>query len=189
MTDLWEIVVSIVVSILAGGATSFLTLGKYKEKVDRLTKDTEEFHKTLREIELKVTTCMTKIDERTKSSPAAYTETKSPVTLNPNGKSLLSRSGADKFVLENQNDLVNRIREKSPKTAYDVQEFAKEAIKAVENEDRFIPLKNFAYREGLDLGVIILVTGLYLRDIALPLLNFRIEDVELTDPSPKQSVA
>lgn len=115
--------------------------------------------------------CSTKIDERTTSS-AALTKRKSPISLTEKGDELLKRSGTDKFVLENKDYLLSKIKEHNPKTAYDVQEWCKTVLENVSNEDIFTPLKNYLFKEGLPLDSLIIVGQIYLRDIALPLLGF-----------------
>lgn len=175
----------VLVSALVAFITSNIRIGEYKNKVDTLCNDIIDLKKESRENSGKLVECSTKIDERTRSYASTLTKRESPVSLTPVGKDLLSQSGSDKFVLDNQSDLVEKIKAKSPKSAFDVQVFSRQVVEEIQNEERFKPLKDFAYNEGYDLEPIFIVMGLYLRDIALPLLNYKLEEVDKYDPENK----
>lgn len=184
--DANTIVIDIIASVLSGGAVSFivatLRIGEYKNKVDTLIRDVSDLEQQARNLSTELTKCSTKLDERTRSYSSTLTKVESPVSLSQAGQALLSRSGADKFVLENKDDLVNKIHDKNPRSAYDVQKFAREVIEEIQDEGRFKQFKDFVYKEGTDLEPIFIVMSIYLRDIALPLLGYRLEEVDHTDP-------
>lgn len=179
-------VVSIVLGGVAGYGAAAVKIGRYAQMVDDLRDRLDKVEKDVKDISTELTKCSTKIDERTQSSPATLTKRKSPLSLSETGEMLLKASGSDKFVLENQADLVNRIKAKQPKSAYDVQEMAKEVVNSLENDERILPLKDYAYKEGIELESIFLVMSIFLRDIALPLLGYTPDDVDQSDPQRLQ---
>jgi hypothetical protein len=173
-------------AIISGGIVSFLVasvkLGKYTQMVDDLKDDVSSIKKELRELENKLTKCETQIEERT-SPMSGLTKRKSPVSLTDKGEQLLKASGADKFILENQSELIEDIRKNNPTTAYDVQEYSKEVVKSLKDSPKIVDLKNFAFKEGIELEAIFIVMGVYLRDIALPILGYTKEEVDKSDPN------
>jgi len=182
--------VGIIISVVLGGVSGLFAalykLGRYTQIVDDLKNEVSSLKSEFKELSKDLNTCSTKLEERTSRGADAYTKRKSPISLNEKGEELLKRSGIDKFVLENQSDLVGKIKEKTPKTAYDVQVFSKNIVEAIYTDDKFNPFKDFAFKEGLDIEVIFTVMSLYLRDIALPLLGFSYDQLDKTDPAKVQ---
>ena len=158
--------IQVVVALVVGGVSGFITamfrVSSYISKVDRLEEDAKDIKKDLKEIRDKVIACETSLKER-----EPLTKRKSPVSLTDSGKKLLNNSKADKFIDENFDDLYKKIEDKKPKTAYDIQELSKEVLKEIKNEDKFIVLKDFAFKEGIEIDDIILVASFYLRDKVL----------------------
>src|SRR3989344_6840743 len=175
--------------VLISGLVAFITasirIGIYKNKVDTLVSEVSDLKREVKDLSAELIKCSTKIDERTRSYSSTLTKRESPISLSENGKTLLSKSGADRFVLENQEDLVNKIREKNPHSAYDVQSYARAVVEEIQNEPRFKPFKDFAFKEGVNLEPIFIVMSLFLRDIALPLLGYKLEEVDHGDPTLK----
>lgn len=177
------IVISIVLSAAAGFFSAVYKSGKYiqiiedlKERVDKIEEEMKNQNKLLIE-------CSVKIEERTNSASSTYTKRKSPVSLNDKGEELLKKSGADKFVLQNKQELIQKIKEQNPKTAFDVQEISKKVVESLANDERFNTFKDFVYKEGINLEPIFTVMSIYLRDIALPSLGFDYTQIDKTDPS------
>lgn len=177
-----------IIGALSGFLAATFRLGKYSEKVDGLQERMNKAEAKIEDHATKIVECSTLIDERT-TSGSSLIKRKSPISLNEKGETILKNSASDKFVLENKDELVQKIKDKNPKTAYDVQVAAREVVETLQNEERFAPFKNFVYKEGIPLEHIFIVMGVYLRDIALPLLNFKYEEIDKTDPSqkPKES--
>ncbi len=185
--ELVNIIITVIIATISALVVAFLWIGQYKHKVDTLEKEIETLKKEYKEMSTQLTECSTKLDERTQNLATSLTKRKSPLSLNEKGEDILSRSGSNKFVLENQEELVKKIKDKNPKSAYDVQVYAREVVESLQNEDRFTPFKDFAYKEGFDIEFIFIVMSIYLRDIALPLLGYTKEEVDKTDPTKKQS--
>jgi hypothetical protein len=174
-----NVFIPLVVSII----TAVVAFIIYREKVNRLEEDMKELKQDMKSMNNDLIECKTKIEERTKSSPAVYAKSESPISLTDKGEDILKRSGADAFVLQNQQEFVDKVKKKNPQTAYDVQACAKEVIQLIVDEKRFNKFKDFVFKEGIDLDPIFLVMGIYLRDIALPLLGFKPEDIDKNDPN------
>lgn len=180
--------VQLALGALAGFLAATFQLGKYKEKVDNLEKKVADLEQKVDGIQQRLVECATKLDERTQPY-ASLTKRKSPVSLTDEGESLLQRSGADKFVLENKDELIQKIKDKNPKSAYDVQTYARQVVESLQNDDRFTPFKDFVYKEGIDIEPIFIVMSIYLRDIALPLIGYTPEEIDTSDPTKKNPEA
>lgn len=185
MNDSLVNIISIILGGAAGFMAAFIKVGKYVQKVDDLKEDVEKMNNEIKEMSKEITKCSIKIEERTQSYSALLTKKKSPISLTETGEDLLKRSGSDAFVLNNKDELLEKIKNKNPKSAYDVQEFAKIVIQSLVEDEKFIPFKDFVFKEGIELDAIFIVMGIYLRDIALPLLGYKPEDIDNSDP--KQS--
>lgn len=118
-----------------------------------------------------------------------YVSAASPIKLTPKGKELLHESGSDDFVNKYKDELIKKVRDKNPKTAYDVQIIARDVVENLRDDDRFSNFKDFVYKKGMPLEPIFIVMGIYLRDIALDPLGFKIEDIDNHDPAKKQNPA
>lgn len=111
-----------------------------------------------------------------------YVKRDSPLSLTDKGKALLLDSGGESYVEANKKTLIDAIKTKKPQSAYDVQEFAREAIAERADTKEFVPIKNYLYEQGLDLERATRVLGIYLRDMALTELGFTPEDVDKSEP-------
>lgn len=180
--DIWITLAGIVISGLISFFIASSKIGEYKNKVNTVCTEISELKREVKELTTKLVECSVKIEERTRSYASTLTKSESPLSLTPQGQILLSQSGSDKFVLDNQADLIKKIEEKNPHSAYDIQVYAKQVIEETQNEVGFKPLKDFAFNKGIDLEPIILVMSIFLRDIALPSLGHKKEDVDKTAP-------
>jgi hypothetical protein len=168
----------VIVNALMAFLIASSRIGEYKNKVDTLRRETDTLKNKLDELSTELTRCSTKIDERTRSYASTLTETKSPISLSEAGKTLLRDSKADKFIEQYRADLIEKIQQKNPKSAYDVQTYARDAIESMQNEDNFKSLKDFAFQQGIDLEPLFIVMGIHLRDIALPIFHYNAEELE-----------
>jgi len=179
-------IVASVLGLLGGFLAGSIKIGIYKHKVDNLETRIKDCEKETREHSGKIIECVTKIEERTTAhSATALTKRKTPITLTEKGIDILKKSGSDKFVGDNRDTFVEKIREKAPKTAYDVQVIARQVIESIQNDEIFIPFKDYVFKEGIELESIFIVMSIYLRDIALPLLGFKYDEIDKTAPSVK----
>lgn len=160
-------VINLILSAIVASLTMTFQLGQYKEKVDQLEKC--DFQRRLSHMEGQY-------------SAASIVQSKSPVSLTATGEKLLLDSKANNFVDENLNELIKKIKNENPASAYDVQEKAKVVITSYKENEKYIPLKDFAFKQGIDLGLIETVASLYLRDKALSKFGFTTDDVDKTTP-------
>src|SRR3989338_347624 len=164
-------IAQIVISAISGGLVSIILLfiyaGRYIEKIDQLEKC--DLNGRLSKLEGKF---------ETSKDLSSFIQRKSPLKLTDRGRDLLQRSGGTAFIDGNKAQLIDAIRSRSPKTAYDVQELSKQVIEEQSGSDGFIPIKNYIFNKGIELEVIQIVISIYLRDIALKELNFDLKDIE-----------
>ncbi len=108
-----------------------------------------------------------------------FVSSKSPLTLNGMGASILSGSGVKEIVDEFAPQLVEEIKEKNPQNAYQVQERAREVMLNMKNKTEMLPqLEVGAFNTGTDVDTVLFVGSVYLRDLVLPKFNFKLEDID-----------
>lgn len=175
-----NIVIAGLLSVAVSLITAYIKISKYIQIVDDLKKDVEKMNVEIKQMSKEITVCFTKIEERTQSLVTTLTKKKSPISLTETGQNILKRSGSDAFVLNNKDELVGKIKSGNPKSAYDVQENARKVVESFAQDERFIPFKDFVFKEGIELEAIFIVMSIYLRDVALPLLGYKPEDIDIS---------
>lgn len=173
---LTTIISSGIISALVSLCIIFFSLGKYKEKVDRNDRNYDVLHKDFLEVIKKLATIEGGL-ERDRATNL-YIKSKSPLSLTETGKALLLDSKGKDFIDAKKQEFLKQIKLKKPKTAYDVQELSKKLIEGSVELDEFNEIKEFAFRKGLNLEIIIAVLGIYLRDFLLSELDFKVEDIK-----------
>ncbi len=169
-------IVSALITLLGG----LLILGKYREKVDSLEKKCEKHENKIDDMKDRISTLEGGVERDRANNP--YVKRKSPLSLTDRGKAMLLDSGGESYVNANKDQLIKSIKDKNPKSAYDVQELAQRVIRERIDEDEFIPLKDFVYKEGIELKNLLQVMGIALRDAALPILGFNEAQIDESDP-------
>lgn len=169
---------NVLIPLVVSGASAIATFMIYKEKVKNLEGEVDKFKTEMRDLRDKVITC-----EVTIRANEPYWRRESPVSLTDRGHALLVESGGREFVDENFEELAQAIEEKDSKTAYDVQENAKVVIDEMQDDDRFIPLKDYLYNEGIEIDNLIMVMALHLRDKVLRKRGWKVSDVDIDDPN------
>ncbi|HEY4963862.1 MAG TPA: hypothetical protein VIH90_04165 [Candidatus Saccharimonadales bacterium] len=163
--------ISLVVSIL--GVWGLLS--KYREKVDQLEKI--DAQKRLSSLEGRFEALQSQVNSLQQNSPSNFVKTESPMSLTDNGKQLLEDSGIKKFIDDNFDSLLAELQNTlSPKgndySAYDVHTIALDTVISHADDKDFLPVKDYAFKEGSNLENIQLVGGIYLRDKCLESLGF-----------------
>ena len=98
--------------------------------------------------------------------------TTSPVVLTDYGKKLVAESGFNQIFNENRELILGWIKEKNPKTQYDVQEISRDALLGHKDEAVFAPLKEYAYKHGeTSLEQILRAGSIIVRDEVIKELN------------------
>lgn len=174
--------INMAISAAVGYGAAALKLGRLLQRVDHLDEDNKQTKADVKGLEKTVTKCETILSVNNKAS---YGVSQSPVSLNTRGKELLDESHAMEFITANQSDLIQQIRDLKVATAYDVQENAQKVLtKLAEDKDtRVDGLKEFAFKKGIDLEIVLWVAALALRDVALPILGFTADDIDKSDPT------
>lgn len=152
----------------------------YREKVNSLEKTMEKVSSEVKELRDKTIACETSLKERERE---AYIKRKSPLALTDSGEKLLKDSGGDVFVNENFSLLNQKVEDHIPKTAYDVQELSQQVITWLKSEDVFNSIKDYAFKTGLPLEIIIEVMGIYLRDKILLEKGWNVKDIDRQTPA------
>lgn len=166
-------IITVLMAIAGSIGATLLMFARYREKVDNA-------EKTISSIQNKVDDLKDRVSRIEGSSEAQrqYFQSMSPVSLTEKGKALFLDSGGANYIEEHKSELIEEIRANKPQTAYDVQEFAKIVLEKQSNKKSFIPLKNFAFKEGKELSLIIQVMAIALRDLALESLGFNLDDLD-----------
>lgn len=74
--------------------------------------------------------------------------------------------------------------EKNPQNAYEVQECARKVMLNLKSNTNILSkLQNGAFNTGVDVDSVLFTGSLYLRDLALPKFNFKVEDIDNHKPS------
>lgn len=170
------IISSGIISTLVTLCIMFFSLGKYKEKVDRNDRNYDNLHQHFLEVITKLATIEGGLERDRAKNP--YIKSKSPLSLTETGKALLLDSKGKDFIDSKKEGFLKKIKLKNPKTAYDVQELSKKIIEGSIELDEFNEIKEFAFRKGLNLEIIISVLAIYLRDFLLLKLGFKVEDIQ-----------
>lgn len=107
------------------------------------------------------------------------TKAHSPIQLNQKGKEILEKSGIKDFVDNALPQFLDEIKEKKPQNAYQVQVFSREVIfRAKLNPEILNKLQVGAFSVGADLDTLLIVGAIYLRDLVLPKLGLKFEDLD-----------
>lgn len=157
---LYLVISSGIISALVGGLITFVSIGQYKQKVDNCEKLIEKQGDKVDKLSERVATLEGGIDR----DRDYYVKRKSPLSLTEKGKVLLLDSGGLEYIRENKQRLLSSIANKKPKTSYDVQEYAKDVINEQSNNDDFNNIKEYSFKEGLELKHILEVMRIQLRD-------------------------
>ena len=145
----------------------------YKSKVDRLETDVKEVKIEIREIRDKVISCETSLRER-----APLKKAKSPVSLTERGDKVLGESGGRFFVETNYEELKKSVEDQNPNNPYDIQEVSHKVSMELKTDPRINTIKDYAFKEGLELDDILDIMGIYLRDKILKDRNISVEAID-----------
>lgn len=169
LTQYADVFIPIGVSIVS----AIITFLIYKEKVRRLETDVTEIKTETKQIRDKVISCETSLKER---EPLG--RRKSPVSLTERGEKVLTESGGKKFVDDNYPELKEKVENKNSATSYDIQESAREVIQTLKEDERMNQIKEYLFKEGLEIEDLEFVLGIYLRDKILKDKDLKMEDID-----------
>jgi hypothetical protein len=104
----------------------------------------------------------------------------SPRQLNARGQNVLSGSGIKEVVDEKKDSLLAWVKEKNASNPYDAEQCTLQAVNELKNDPVLVEkLKRGAFSVGADIDSVLLVGGIYLRDLIFPELGFSLDDLDL----------
>ena len=110
------------------------------------------------------------------SNKLAYTS-KSPLKLTDWGEKIMKESGFSYAIMhpEKRATLIKLVKAKDPQTNYDIQQYSMDVMfeLAEVNDPIAIPLKEYAYKEGITLEILLNSAGIMLRDEVMKEINFK----------------
>lgn len=176
----------------------FILIGKYKEKISNNEKniteiknDIKSVNTNIHDIPWKMFDAIGRILGSKEMKAASFVQSRSPISLSEKGNNIAEKIKANEIIENHKNDLTKRVRNKTPKTAYEKQKFSEEIIqeyfiKDIISEEEKISLQDFAYEEGYDLDSFLIIFSIKLRDIILEEDNHSYNEVDETDPTFKK---
>jgi len=96
-----------------------------------------------------------------------YYKTSSPRALTENGMRMIEESGLKEFIDNNTDELFKKIEATKPGTNYDIEQLSMDIMLMHSGDNRINKAKEIAYQRGTDLNLMLLASGLYLRDLYL----------------------
>lgn len=90
----------------------------------------------------------------------------SPLQPTEYGAMLIRESGLEKILDENKESLLKNLKNSLPKdyTEYDVQETARNVLLSLKEDAMMNPVKEYVYKNALNIETVLRVGGLWLRD-------------------------
>lgn len=137
----------------------------------KITKHINPLNKNLDSIKLAVVEIQTIFSTSGKLIKYSLTETSnSPLQPTEFGLELLKKSGMEGYVKTNRESLIKKVKEKLKErlkkdyTAYDVQEQSIKLMIELKDTNLLNTIKEFAFKNGIDIEIILRLGGLMLRD-------------------------
>lgn len=171
-----DVFIPLGVSVLTGVISFFV----YKSKVDRLEVEVKEIRTEVKEIRDKTIACETSLKER-----GPLKKSRSPVSLTERGEKVIEESTGKSFIDSNYAELKSLVEDEKPKTSYDIQEVSHAIVFLYKEDPRINSVKEYAFKEGLELDDILDIMGIYLRDLILKEKGIATEDIDGHIPSEK----
>lgn len=172
-----ELLLSII-AVLLGGISYFIK--RILDRTDTITEDIDGLRKDIANMKPKIETLWDLREDiaDTKSKTdilweLRFASNRSPLRLNETGLRVFETSGIKEIVDEAAPRLLEALKEKNPKNAYQLQEGAKEVLLTLKQDPDIVSrLEGGAYNAGVDVNSVLFVGSLYFRDLALPQFQF-----------------
>lgn len=122
-----------------------------------------------------------KVEERVETLwKDRYAPATSPRELNERGNTILESSGIKEIVDSMKSNLLTKVRGQNPDSAYDAERLTLATVANLPktNPDLLPKLKDGAFRTGVDIDVVLLVGGIYLRNLIFTDLGFSLTDID-----------
>lgn len=110
----------------------------------------------------------------------------SPRKLNAYGIKILNESGIKEIIDEKKSTLLDIVKKKDIKNAYDAEQAVLLTVEKLPEHcpDIVDKLKNGAFKTGANLDTVLLVGGIYLRDLIFPDLGFSVDEIDKIAQKP-----
>ena len=103
----------------------------------------------------------------------------SPRRLNERGNNILNGSGIKEVIEEKKNDFLAILKAKELQNPYDAEQLTLQVVNDLKNDTAIVEkLKIGAFSVGADIDTVLLVGGIYLRNLIFPDLGFSVEDLD-----------
>ncbi len=103
----------------------------------------------------------------------------SPRQLNDRGNTILSGSGIKEIIDKKKNDFLTVIKEKNMQNPYDAEQYILQVVSELKKDVVIVnELKVGAFSVGADIDSVLLVGGIYLRNLIFPDLGFSVTDLD-----------
>lgn len=174
------IIFSIVGGIL-GGLTVLggflISIGKKYQLLDTLNSSLKDISTDVKDVRERFGGIEEKVDVLWKDR---FAPANSPRQLNNRGEKILKDSGIKEIVENKKDELLNKIKEISPKTPYDAELVINSVMMDLGKHYPNIvdELKNGAFKTGSDVNAILFVGSIYLRNLIFKDLGFDLEDLD-----------
>ena len=168
-----------------GNWLSAILLGNTRELIARIDERTEIMKKDLENIKPKVDDMFPKVDILWKDRIAPAT---SPRELNPKGQEILEKSGIKQIIDDKKSELLELVKQKNPKNAYDAEN-AILLVMATDFKEKYPELieqlKTGAFNVGAGIDELLFVGGIYLRNLIFDDLGFKLRELNGIKPERK----
>ncbi len=158
MSETVKFIITIIISsigVLVPVISYFIMTGKYKEKIANnekniteikndmksLNNDIKSLNNKMGDIPWKILEAIGTILGSKEIKVASFVQSNSPISLSEKGNNVAKEINADKIIEHHKDDLIKKVRNKNPKTAYEKQKYA---------QDTTIPFKRLSYVTKLD---------------------------------------
>ena len=173
----WNVIIPIAATVIAAVIAWFLkntienlvnTDRRIEVKVDRIESFIKAASNSIVEIQTLLGGRGFTINQRIAYTPG------SPLKLTDYGETIMNESGFYTILKENSDFFVDLVKSKNPQTNYDIQDYSMTVLKelADANNSLAIPLKEYAFNEGLPLEIVLNSAGIVLRDEVMKELSF-----------------
>lgn len=139
-------------------------IGKYKEKIDKISTDHQSLTKKIEIAEKNIASIQQWCAQADPKGGNLVVHSASPLTLTLYAQQLLEEIKFQNFFETIKNELVKKLDNLNLKTRYDVQEQSQKIMEQLRNDDTFIPLKTVTYDKGKNYDHILLAASIILRD-------------------------
>jgi len=103
----------------------------------------------------------------------------SPRTLTNDGRKLLEESGVKEIVDERFDEVLNGVRTRTPKNAYQAEAAVIEVVRALAADPQALSrLQNGAFKSGVNVELLLYIGAIYIRDKVLAALDLLAEDID-----------